>query len=141
MAGGKSLFLEKALLDHVAGKTVYTAPTTLFVALSTAVFSTTATGSAMSEVSGGAYARVSVTNNTTNFPAATGAVVPASKANGTVITFPTCTGAWGTIQSWYVCDALTLGNILFGAPLAANKTPLTGDVCSFAVGALVWTET
>jgi hypothetical protein len=143
MAGGKSLFLSLKLLDHVAGLTTYTPPASLFVALSTAVWSTTATGAAMSEVAAGTgYARVTTTNNTTNWPAATGAAVPGTKANGTVITFPTCTGAWGTIQSWYVLDSATLGagNILFGAPLSVTKTPVSTDVCSFAIGALVWTE-
>lgn len=142
MASGKSLSLEKSLLDSVLGGTAYTPPGTVYVALSTALYSTTATGASMSEVSttSTAYARVAVTNNTTNWPAASGSVVPASKSNGTAITFPTATGAWGTVRAFYIVDASTSGNVLMGADLGTAKTPVSGDVCSFAIGALVWTE-
>src|SRR5579859_4367141 len=88
-----SQYLAQKLLDHLLGKTTYTAPATLYFAL----MLTSPDGSAGSgtEVSGGSYARVGVTNDATHFPGASLAN-PSVKANALAITFPTATGNWGT---------------------------------------------
>lgn len=88
------------------------------------------------EVTGGSYARVAVTNNATNWPAA----AAGAKSNGTVITFPTATADWGTIVAFAILDASSGGNFLYWATLTTNRDVLTGDVASFAVGTLVVTE-
>ena len=134
---GKSQYLEKALLDHVFGKTTYTGPTTVYVGLLTAAPSDTGGGT---EVSGGSYARAGLTNNTTNFPNATGGS-PASKSNGAAITFPAPTANWGTITHFGIYDASSAGNLLYWAALTASKTVNNGDAApSFAIGALSITE-
>jgi hypothetical protein len=133
MAGSKSDYLENELLDHVLGNAAYTAPATVYVALYT-VAPTDAGGG--TEVSGGSYARVAVTNNATNWPAASGG----AKANGTAITFPTATADWGTVVAFAILDAATAGNFLYWADLTANKTVSSGDTASFAVGELDVTE-
>lgn len=136
MAGSKSDYLENALLNGVLGGPQFTLPATVYIALSTAVYSDAATGSAMTEVTGGAYARVAVTNNATNWPgAASGA-----KSNGTVFTFPTATADWGTVQSFYLVDAASGGNILYGADLTTPRAIANGDTASFAVGSITITE-
>src|SRR5215212_10758593 len=66
------------------------------------------------ELTGNGYARVSITNNTTNFPAAN------PKLNGTAITFPTATGNWSRAYSWQLLDNSTGGNRLYWGPLATN---------------------
>ncbi|SRR6266568_1847350 len=114
MAGSKSAYLEAKLLDFVLGDTSYTPPGTVHIALSTSPFDPTATGSAMDEVSGGSYARIAVTNNTTNFPNATGSN-PAVKSPGLDIDFGTASADWGTVYSAYVVDAGSAGNILYGS--------------------------
>lgn len=141
MAGSKSDYLEKKILDLVLGAVAFTAPGTVYVALSTAAYTDSATGASMTEVSGGAYARVTVTNNATNWPAASG-TNPTVKSNGTVISFPTATVAWGTITSFYIVDSGTLGagNVLYGGDLTTPKVVGIGDTPSFAVGALVVQE-
>lgn len=141
MAGNKSAVYERAILDLGLSAIPYTPPATLYLALSTSSFSTNATGSVMNEVSsaGTAYARVAITANFTNFPAATGSN-PATKSNGTVFTFPTATAAWGTILSAYLVNAASGGDILYGADLTASKTIQTGDTATYAVGALTITE-
>lgn len=139
MAGSKSDFLEKAILNYLMGGTAITLGSAVYFGLSTALYSDAATGAAMSEVTGGAYARVAVTRNTTNFPAATGAS-PATMLNGTAITFPTATAVWGTVQSFYILDAATTGNILYGGDLVTAKSIIVGDTASFAIGALTLTE-
>lgn len=122
-------FLENELLDHVFGAAAYTAPATLYVSLHTADPTDAGTGA---EVSGGSYARAAVTNNATNWPAASGG----TKSHGTAIEFVTATGAWGTVTHFGIRDALTVGNLLAHGALDESKAPSTGDTPSFAIGAL-----
>lgn len=136
MAGSKSDFLENKILDHVLGGPAYVKPTTIYIALSTAAYNDAATGTAMNEVSGGGYSRVAVTNDTTAWPNASGG----SKSNGTVFTFPAATATWGTVQSFYIVDTATGGNLLYGADLTVARTIASGDTASFAVGAITITE-
>lgn len=137
MAGSKSAYLRNVVLDEVLSGVAFTAPASVYIALSTAAFSATSTGAAMTEVSGGGYTRVAVTANATNFPLASGG----SKSNGTSFTFPTATAGWGTVMSFYVVDAATAGNVLYGGDLSTSRTILTGDTASFAAGAMTFTET
>lgn len=137
MAGSFSDFLEAELLDHVFGDSAYTAPGTLYIALFTAAPSDSGGGT---EVTGGSYARVAVTNNTTNWPNATG-TSPTSKANGTVITFPTATANWGTVVAFGIFDASSGGNLIAWADLTTNKTINSSDTASFGVGSLTITLT
>ena len=141
MAGNKSAFYERAILDFGLSAIAFTPPAVLYLGLSTSAFSTNATGSVMNEVNftGTAYSRVAITANLTNFPAASGSN-PATKSNGTVFTFPTSTASWGTILSAYLINASTGGSILYGADLTASKVIQTGDTATYAVGALTITE-
>lgn len=130
MAGSFSDFLELELLDHVFGNAAYTAPGTLHISLFTVAPSDTGGGT---EVSGGSYARVAVTNNATNFPAASGG----AKSNGTVITFPAPTANWGTVVAFGIHDAASAGNLLGWATLTTNRTINSGDGApKFAIGDL-----
>lgn len=136
MASGKSNYLANAILNAVLGGPAFTLPTTVYIALSTAAWSASATGSAMSEVNGGAYGRIAVTNNTTNFPSASGQ----SKSNGTVQTYAAATANWGTVLSFYIIDAASGGNCLYGGDLTASRTVSIGDTASFAQNALTFQE-
>lgn len=133
MSGSKSDFLENELLDHVLGNAAYSAPATVYVALYTGAPTDAGGGT---EVSGGSYARSAVTNNATNWPAASGG----AKANGTEITFPEATGDWGEVVAFGIFDAESAGNLLYWADLTANKTINSGDTAKFAVGELDVTE-
>lgn len=135
MPGSKSDYLEAKVLDHVLGGPDYTRAASVYVALFTA---TPADAGGGTEVSGGAYARVSMTNNSTNWPAATGTAT--NKANGTAVTFPRATVAWGTVAAFAIFDASTAGNLLYWGPLTTPKAVAIDDVPSFAAGALVITE-
>lgn len=123
-------FLENELLDHVWGNQAYTAPTDIYVGLSTTTPNDDGTG--ITEPAGGAYARVQVTNNATNWPAASGG----AKANGTAIQFPTATNSWGTVTHFFCGDAASGGNILGTGALSASKTIDSGDTASFTIGEL-----
>jgi hypothetical protein len=131
--GSKSDFLENELLDHVLGAAAYTAPATLYVALFTVAPSDAGGGT---EVTGGSYARKSVTNNATNFPAASGG----SKSNGTLIEFAQATANWGTVVAAGIFDAATSGNLLYWATLTNSRTIFAGDTPQFQAGDIVITE-
>jgi hypothetical protein len=132
VAGSFANYLEDELLDHVLGGADYTRPGTVYIALGTATAATDQDSGFSSEVSGNAYARVSVTNNSTNWPASSGG----AKSNGTVITFPQATGSWGTVTQFAIMDASTSGNTLVWGDLTTSKTIGSGDTASFAVGDL-----
>ena len=133
MAGSKSDFLENELLDHVLGNAAYTAPASVYIALFTAAPSDTGGGT---EATGGSYARVTVTNNATNWPAASGG----AKSNGTEIAFAEATASWGTVVAFGIFDAVTAGNLLYWADLTTTKVIDSGDTAKFAVGDLDITE-
>ena len=129
MAGSFSDYLEDELLDHVLGGADYARPATVYVGLYTAAPTDAGGGT---EVAGNNYARVSVTNNATNWPASSGG----AKANGTAITFATPSGSWGTVGAMGVFDASSAGNLLAWADLAVPKSVSSGDIVAFAVGEL-----
>lgn len=129
MASGFADFLELELLDHVFGAASYSAPATLYIALYTAAPGDSGGGT---EVTGGSYARVAVTNNATNFPAASAG----AKANGTLIDFGTATANWGTVVAMAILDASSGGNFLAWGDLTASKVINNGDSATFPVGDL-----
>ena len=118
-------FLENELLDHILGPGAYAAPATVYLGLSTTT--PTDAGGNFTEPVGFAYARVAVTNNPANWPAA----VAGSKQNGTTITFAEATGSWGTITHFGIFDAISGGNMLMKGALTTPKLIETGDVAQF----------
>lgn len=132
-------YLENKILDHVLRATAYTAPATVYVGLLTAAPSDTGGGT---EVSGGSYARASVTSGTSTWNNTQGNTTGASSGtdgtieNAATISFPTPTAGWGTVTHFAVYDAASAGNLLFYAALGTSKTVNSGDAVSFSAGAL-----
>jgi hypothetical protein len=85
------------------------------LALFTAAPSDTGGGT---EVSGGAYARQSVTFTVSGNTA----------SNNAAIEYPTATANYGTVTHIGVFDASSSGNLLAHAALTTSKTIETGDV-------------
>lgn len=129
----KSNYLEDRLLDHQLGGPDYVRPATVHVALYTTA-PTDAGGGV--EVSGGNYSRVAVTNNSTNFPAASGG----TKSNGTVVSFPIPSAGWGLVTHFGLFDAASGGNLLRWGALTIPKTIDPGDLVNFPPGELDCTE-
>ena len=119
------------MLDWLLGNTAYTVPGTLYVGLFTSAPTPSTSGT---EVAGGSYARVAVTNNTTNFPNASNK----TKSNGTAITFAQATALWGTVVAVGIFDAVSGGNLLLYATLTTSRTINNGDTASFAIGQLIF---
>ncbi len=134
---GKSVYLAKALADHVYGKTTYTGPTTMYLAL----FSVTPSdGAGGTEATGSGYARVSITNNTTNWTNATGSTTPAAKTNGVAFAFPAATGNWSSSSNqvaWGLFDASSGGNLLHYGPIGTPAPVLNGQTFTFPIASLV----
>ena len=118
-------FLELELLDHVLGNSAYPAPATVYVGLSTTAPNDDGTN--FTEPVGGAYVRAAVTNNLTNWPAA----VSGTKQNGTTITFPEATSAWGSITHVGIFDAAVAGNLLMKGALSVARNIEIGDTAQF----------
>lgn len=131
--GSKSDYLENKVLDGVLGGPALSLAATVYVALFTVAPSDAGGGT---EVTGGSYARVAVTNNATNFPAAAGG----SKSNGTEITFVEATASWGTIVASAVFDAASGGNMLLHGTVTTPKAIESGDTARFPAGSIVYTE-
>lgn len=119
-----SNYLENALINATLRNTSYTSPTTVYVGLYT---TDPGEGNTGTEVSGGSYARTSVT-----FGAPSNGV----STNSAAVTFPTATGTWGTVTHIGILDASTSGNLLYYTPLDASKSIASGDVFTISAGNL-----
>ena len=119
---GFTNYAEGKILDLIFGNTSYSVPATLYCALFTVTPADDGTGG--TEVTGGSYARVAVTNNTTNFPNAT-LGNPSVKQNGTAITFTTATADWGTVVGMGFYDASSSGNLIAWSPLTGTSYAYT----------------
>lgn len=140
----KTDYLENKWIDHTFRGIAWPAPTVLAVGLLTAAASDAGGGT---EVVGTGYARAqldpSATNwrNTQNSGTGASSGTSGQTANAVVITFPAPTGPWGVATHFGIWDALSGGNLLYQAPLAAAKTINSGDPApTFPVGTLTVTE-
>lgn len=125
--------LEDKVMNHILGGGDYTRLATVYLALFTAAPNETGGGT---EVSGSGYARLAITNNATNFPAASGG----QKTNGTALTFPAASGgSWGAVSHWAIMSASSGGLILFFGAFNAAKTIGDTDQLTIPVSQLAIT--
>ena len=115
---------ETDVLEWALTTTSVTRPTAWYVALFTS--DPTDTGSAGTELSGSAYARV----------AATFTVSGDTATNSGAVEFAAATGSWGTVTHIGIYDASSAGNILVHAALTSSKVIDTGDVFRIPAGDL-----
>lgn len=125
-----SNYLAKKIQDHVLGNQAYTAPATVYLALYTAAPSASGGGT---EVTGGSYARKSVTNNNTNWPDTVSGT--GEKFLGVEQAFTAASADWGIVTSWGIIDASSGGNLLHFGTLTTPITILSGDIFRFPLGA------
>lgn len=133
-------YLENKLVDHVFRGQVYTAPTTIYVALFTSACTDAAAGT---EVAGGSYARPGLSSTLANWAGtqAAASTVASSGTSGTtsnnvVVTFATPSAGWGTVTYIGLMDAVTSGNLLVCTALTTAKTINSGDTVSFPAASL-----
>ena len=117
-------YLENEILDHILGTGAYTAPTTVYVGLSTATLADDASGT---ELSGSGYARQSATFN---------AAASGTADNSAAIEFPAATASWGTISHFGIYDAASSGNLLIHGAFTTAKLIDSGDILKISAGDL-----
>ena len=137
----KTNYERNRALDARYGGGNYVKPATVYVALFTAAPTVAGGGT---EVAGGSYARVAVTNDATNWPNSVAGV----KSNALPVTFPTCTapGGWGVVTYFAIFDQAVGGNMQDFAEIKSGgvpspKTVANGDTPSFSAGQIQLTET
>lgn len=133
--GSLSNAYENKLLDLLFGAVDPSLPASFYVGVWTTVLDDTSDGDSSGEPATGAYARVAVTRNQTNFPAAVAGAI----ANGTVVTFPQATASWGTIISMALLDASTSGDIIVYGALPDPEIVNNGDTLTVDIGEMVAT--
>jgi hypothetical protein len=117
--------LENSVLDAILGGSTTYMPDPIYIGLMTSEPNDDGTG--VVEPSGGSYARVSVANNLTQWPAASGG----QKSNANAIEFPTATAAWGVITHYGIFNAVSGGNLLAFGALTVSKDVQDTDIFSF----------
>jgi len=118
------------VLDFNFGGTSYSQPATYYFGLSTTTINIDGTGA--TEPSGGAYARVALTNNKTNW----GNASNASLTNSTAVQFIESTASWGTITYVGMWDASSSGNIWWFDALSPARTVASATTVLFAISAI-----
>ena len=120
-------YLEIKFLDHFTGRASTSAPSAVYLGLSTGSLGDDNGGT---ELSGNNYTRKAVT-----FAAASSGSISSNAA----VEFNAATGSWGSISHFGVYDASSSGNLLFHGSFSAAKTIGSGDVLKVASGSLTIT--
>jgi len=121
-------YLENAFLDHFTGTTSTTAPSAIYLGLSTGSMNDDDSGT---ELSGNGYTRQAITFAS----AASGSI-----SNNAAVEFPAATGSsWGSVSHWAIYDASTGGNQLFHGSFDTAKTIAVGDILKVASSSLTLT--
>ena len=123
-------FSSNKVLDFNFGVVSYTPPATHYFALSTTSPNIDSTG--FTEPSSGAYARVALANNKTNWTTAASGVL----TNASAVTFAESTASWGTILAVGMFDALTSGNLLWYDVLSPSRVVASATTVLFAIGSI-----
>ena len=118
------------ILDRNFGGTAYTPIATMYFSLSTTPYAIDGTGG--TEPSGGAYARVALVNDKTNWTTASNA----SLTNSAAVTFAESTASWGTVVAVGIFDALTSGTLWFYDTLTPSRSIASATTVLFAIGAI-----
>ena len=120
-------YLELKFLDHFTGTASTSAPSAVYLGLSTASLADDNSGT---ELTGNNYSRKAIT-----FASASSGSI----ASNAAVEFDAATGSWGSISHFGIYDAASSGNLLFHGAFSAAKTIATGDVLKVASGSLTIT--
>lgn len=134
----KSTYLANAIVDAILGATGWTPPATVYLALySTAPTGYGTGGTEFDSGTEAGYARLAVTNDTTNFPSASSG----QKTLGVSQTFATNSGgtAWANAVAFGIFDASTAGNLLGYGSMTPLACPAASAI-TIPSGSVIWTE-
>ncbi len=120
-------YLELKFLDHFTGTASTSAPSAVYLGLSTGSMGDDNSGT---ELSGNNYSRKAIT-----FASASGGSISTNAA----VEFDAATGSWGTVSHWAIYDAASSGNQLFHGAFTTGKAIGSGDILKVASGSLTIT--
>ncbi len=129
MLGKFTNYFKNALMEHAFGIDEYTAPTEVYIGLSTTAISETVPPS---EPVGDGYARVELANDDTVWSLVTFGNI----RNLDHITFPEAEGHWGTISHFFIADDDSAGNILVYGALNSSKSIQSGETAVISINDL-----
>jgi hypothetical protein len=136
-ASGKSNVFITRFLNGIFNNAALTLPSPLYFALWTAALSASSTAATAGETTYTGYARVSVTPNTTNFPASAGG---SAIQNATAITFGADTVGTPSITYVAIVDSASgAGNVVYWGSITST-TINVGDTPQINVNGLTASE-
>ena len=142
MAGSKSNYLSKKIVEEIVGGVNFTPATNVYVALLTVTPDDTSTGSTITETDYTSYARtlIGTGNNQTDAWNTSTGTTTATVTNKNAITFPAATGAsTNPLIAVALVDAASAGNVLLWGTI--SSTPIAnGDIPKINAGGLSITE-
>lgn len=136
VAGGKSNYHSNKSLDHGDGKTAFTQPTTVALALCTTAPTAASTGATIVEPTYTGYAEKKVEAASLNASASQ------KVTSSAVIEFAACTAGSGTIIGYVLKDSTTIGsgNCLYWGTCTSTVISTTATPPTVNSGALELTE-
>ena len=114
--------------DRIFGSTAMTPPTTYYLGISTTTIAKDGTG--ITEPTDGAYARIAIANNKTNFSTAVLGIID----NLVEFQFPESTVSWGIVTDWFLSNAVTAGDVWFEGELNVSRNVEIATVLVLPVG-------
>ena len=120
-------YLELKFLDHFTGTASTSAPSAVYLGLSTGSMADDNSGT---ELTGNNYSRKAIT-----FASASGGSISTNAA----VEFDAATGSWGTVSHWAIYDASSGGNQIFHGAFTTGKAIGSGDILKVASGSLTIT--
>lgn len=135
---GKSDYLEEKDLGHNMGKTSFTMPATVAIALTTVVPEDVKTGVNITEATYTGYARKAVTGAQLTISG----TAPTKIATNEKLEFAACTALSSTIIGFAICDSATTsaGNMLYWGTTTSTVISTTQTPATIASGGLEVTE-
>lgn len=137
MAGSMSDYMENKVIDHCMGKTSFTMPATVAIALCTTCPTDASTGATIVEANYTTYARKTLTPASDLNAAASG-----SMTNALDITFAACTSGSSTILGIATCDSATIGagNMLYWSDVTSKLIDVSNTPPVIKAGSLTITQ-
>lgn len=135
---GFSDAVEKKVIDHLTGKTAYTSPAPLYLALTTQAVADTDTSASIVEPNYTGYGRIQIP--AVDWNAAAGTTAAATNANQKL--FGACTAGTSTVIGWALTPVATTGGagdiVWFGTctstVISTTQTPATVNAGALSVG-------
>ena len=118
--------LENAFLDHVTGNAAYSAPSAVYLGLTTSSGGVADSGTG-TEVAGNGYQRQEITF---------GASTASSVASNAAVTFPRSTAGQGTVYGWGIFSAQSGGDLLYHGSFSSSRVVLVDESFYVAGGAI-----